>query len=81
MGARLDQILRLGCSVEAADVYDAVARLCECPSPSRRLELIADLERAYAACEAAHADAETAIEDFKQADGTPSTKRYSWNPG
>lgn len=77
--ATLEQLLRLGCLPEAAAVYEAVARLCE-SSPSKTLELVADIERAYRACEQSYADVEGAIQDYKDSDGTPAEIRHKWKP-
>jgi hypothetical protein len=67
---RLSEIIRLGVSAEASEVWDAVEALCECKSPSKRLELIADLERVYGACMDSYAGTVEMIEDYmEESDG------------
>lgn len=68
----LSLIIRLGVGPEVSDVYEAVEALCTCPSPSKRLELIADLERAYMHCEAEYDRTEKLIDAFKSLPDEPA---------
>jgi hypothetical protein len=77
----LDTILRYGASAEVAAVYDAVRELCECPSPSKRHEYLERLERAYEACEAAHADFERRTAEYMDEPDEPAEIRHKWTPG
>jgi len=72
----LEQIIRLGVSAEAATVYECVAALCDCPSPSKRLELIADLERAYRRCEDEYRRVDGLVEEFMGSDGEPAVMKH-----
>jgi hypothetical protein len=67
----LSLIIRLGVSAEAADVWDAVTALCTCPSPSKRLELIAELEDAYRRCEREYRRVEGMVDEYCQPDDAP----------
>ena len=67
----LEQIIRLGVSAEAATVYECVAALCDCPSPSKRLELIADLERAYRRCEDEYRRVEGVVDEYTKPSDEP----------
>ena len=68
---RMESILRMGASVEVCDVYQAVRDLCECPSPSKRLELIAALEDAYRRCESEYRRIEGIVDEYCQPDDSP----------
>lgn len=76
----LEHIIRLGIGVEVCVVYEAVAALCECRDPSRRLELISALESAYRACECEYQRVDGLIETYRASDGAPSaiTGKGGW---
>lgn len=67
----LSLIIRLGVSPEVSEVWTAVEALCECPSPSKRLELIAELETAYRRCVREYRRVEGIIDDYCQPDDAP----------
>lgn len=72
---RLDQIIRLGVGPEFAELYDtvrAVAHDVRYTAPERISSPLRAILEAYGRCEASMADAEQAVADFKQIDGTPA---------
>ena len=78
----LTKVIRLGVGPEVSEVWDCVEALCTCPSPSKRLELIGDLEAAYRACESEYRRIEGIVDEYCQPDDSPPGElKYGRNAG
>lgn len=73
----LQELIRMGCTNEAEEVFEAVGLLCK-GAPSKRIEQISRLNKAYKRCQTAYAEMLEEVESYKQADGTPAKLKYKW---